>query len=127
MKIFSYLPFSTSVAVQSSPSITILQPLDPEAVDLSLYPDFLKAKWSKITLNPGDCVYVPAKHNLHYVKSHGELNVAFTFLWNSDEKGCDHGKDEVKEGFLKMSESYTDVLWPYPGNLQSYWTTTTSI
>ncbi len=74
---------------------------------------------------------MPAKHNLHYVKSQGELNVAFTFLWNSDEKGCDHGKmggkDDVKGGVLKLSESYTDVLWPYPGNLQSYWTTTTSI
>ena len=39
--------------------------IDPDMVDLNLYPDASKVEWTYSTLGPGDCIFIPSgKHPL---------------------------------------------------------------
>ena len=37
--------------------------INPDVVDLNLYPDASKVEWTYSTLGPGDCIFIPSgKH-----------------------------------------------------------------
>merc|ERR1711865_503401 len=82
-------------------------PIDPERVDLELFPQFAKAKWRNTTMEPGDCMYLPAWH-LHYVRSSGR-NIAGMYMFQTgteyDEASCkDYPQTSTMLGDF-------DILW----------------
>jgi len=34
--------------------------INPDVVDLNLYPDVSKVEWTYSTLEPGDCIFIPS-------------------------------------------------------------------
>lgn len=86
-------------------------PIDPEHVDLEQTPEFASARWRNVTLEAGDCLYVPALL-LHYVRSHGRaLSVTTTF--EQEEHHDPECAGEVP-GEPQTAAAY-DVTWPFPG------------
>lgn len=93
-------------------------PIDPLDVDLEKYPDFIKARWTNTTLNPGECLLIPSRHALHFVRSFpGERNLGFSVhvsrnYENSSFYDCD---DQVRN-LTHSNLGKFDVMWPFPGD-----------
>ncbi|XP_002734508.1 tRNA wybutosine-synthesizing protein 5-like [Saccoglossus kowalevskii] len=88
--------------------------IDVDAVDLIKYPKIQQVKYAILTLNKGDCIYMPSGY-LHQVRSNGLMNSAvaiwFSFFTKSHPfEGADCNKDLE---FKPMSE--VDVLWKFDG------------
>lgn len=61
------------------------------------WPEFVKARWSNTTLQPGECLFIPKHHALHYVgavcpvvcivplkvRGFGEENIAYSLLFDT--------------------------------------------
>lgn len=84
-------------------------------VDLLKYPKVAEVPWSFVTVNAGDCLFLP-KSYYHQVSSYGSNNLAVALLFsrldgvdNIDFTGCDEAL-----GFKPLSEM--DVDWKYPGH-----------
>ena len=89
--------------------------VEPKRVDLEKYPKFADVRYSFVTINAGDCVYVPGGY-YHQVKSYGTKNMAVSVLFSQmargvHSRGCD-GDEKLPYKLLNESEVY----WPYPGS-----------
>lgn len=93
-------------------------PIDPIEVDLAKYPEFLKARWTNTTLSPGECLLIPSRHALHFVRSFpGERNIGFSVhvsrnYENSSFYDCDDKVSNLTHSNLGKFE----VMWPFPGD-----------
>ncbi|EEQ98006.1 mapk, putative [Perkinsus marinus ATCC 50983] len=88
-------------------------PVHGERVDIGKWPEFVKARWSNTTLQPGECLFIPKHHALHYVRGFGEENIAYSLLF--DTHGAEASLLPMEAGpAIPLSEF--DVLWPFPGD-----------
>ena len=93
-------------------------PIDPLDVDLEKYPDFVNAKWTNTTLSPGECLLIPSRHALHFVRGFkGERNIGFSIHVHSEMKekqfyDCDATVSNITHSNL----GDFNVLWPFPGD-----------
>ncbi|EER01770.1 hypothetical protein Pmar_PMAR017999 [Perkinsus marinus ATCC 50983] len=88
-------------------------PVDGERVDVGKWPEFVKARWSNTTLQPGECLFIPKHHALHYVRGFGEENIAYSLLF--DTHGAEASSLSMEaEPAIPLIEF--DVLWPFPGD-----------
>nr|XP_026694374.1 uncharacterized protein LOC113475085 [Ciona intestinalis] len=62
--------------------------VDVDAVDLYKHPNIAKIPWSNITINAGDCLFLP-KSYYHQVHSNGEQNLAVSILFSRFD-GIEH-------------------------------------
>ena len=91
-------------------------PIDPLDVDLDKYPDFKNARWMNATLNPGECILIPSRHSLHFVRGFpDERNIGFSVHVNSEYPkesfyDCDVGN------LTHSNLSDFPVMWPFPGD-----------
>lgn len=86
-----------------------------QQVDLLKYPKVSEVPWSIVTINAGDCLFLP-KSYYHQVNSYGTNNVAVSLLFSRldgvddiDFTGCDENLS-----FKPLSEMELD--WEYPGH-----------
>ena len=90
-------------------------PIDPLNVDLEKYPDFLHARWRNTTLNPGECLLIPSRHALHFVRSFPtEHNIGFS-VHVSPTEGAELYECEVGDREFSALGKF-DVMWPFPGD-----------
>lgn len=87
--------------------------VDPQSIDLIRFPDVGKIRWSNITINAGDCLFLP-KSYYHQVSSYGDPNMAVSVLFSRIPHFDDAGCDNTPIGFTPLSE--VDVLWSWPGH-----------
>nr|XP_054760226.1 lysine-specific demethylase 8-like [Lytechinus pictus]XP_054760227.1 lysine-specific demethylase 8-like [Lytechinus pictus] len=84
--------------------------LDVDMINMFQYPDVAKVQWTWATLNPGDCLYIPAGY-LHQVRSHGRsvsATILFTSLPTFDDSDCSR---DVINTYTGLDE--VRVLWTY--------------
>jgi hypothetical protein len=93
-------------------------PIDPLNVDLEKYPDFVNAKWMNTTLEPGECILIPSRHALHFVRSlPGERNMGFSVHVSRDyDKENIYDCDDLVKNLTHSNLGDFDVLWPFPGD-----------
>lgn len=94
-------------------------PIDPLDVDLVRFPQFLNAKWTNTTLNPGECLLIPNYHWLHYVRGYeGERNIGFSVHVNAMAFTPDHlyDCDDMVENITHSSLGNFTVTVPFPGD-----------
>jgi len=69
-------------------------PVDPDHVNLLNFPGFQHVPWERATVQPGDCIYLPAQY-LHQVRTDSTRSVALSVMFLKEEvyphdnKGCD--------------------------------------
>lgn len=85
------------------------------SVDLLKYPKVSEVPWSFVTVNAGDCLFLP-KSYYHQVSSYGTQNIAVSLLFsrldgvsNIDFTGCD-------QALSSKPLSEMDVDWKFPGH-----------
>jgi len=86
--------------------------LDPDMVDMNLYPNHGKVPWTWATLYPGDCIFIPSVY-IHQVRSYGR-SIAVTTLFTADLHDNFSSEDctpEVMTQYHKMSD--IDFRWTY--------------
>ncbi|XP_070570097.1 bifunctional peptidase and (3S)-lysyl hydroxylase Jmjd7-like [Ptychodera flava] len=93
-----------------------------DTVDLTKFPKIKDVKFSHVTMNKGDCIYMPSGY-LHQVRSNGYMNSAvaiwfsfFTKTHQFDSSDCmvgDSTESLRSIDFKPMSQ--VDVLWKYDG------------
>ncbi|XP_076823464.1 uncharacterized protein LOC143469603 [Clavelina lepadiformis] len=86
-----------------------------DAVDLKMFPDVTKIDYGKVTLNGGDCIFMPASY-WHQVRVNGEYNTAASIWFSRNFKHSIQNWDDCanhKFDFTPMSE--VDVLWRFSG------------
>ena len=93
-------------------------PIDPLDVDLLKYPQFVNARWMNTTLNPGECILIPSRHALHFVRSYpGERNMGFSVHVSSDyprESMYDCDEEVINLNHSNLRDF--PPLWPFPGD-----------
>ena len=93
-------------------------PIDPIDVDLDKFPDFVNARWTNTTLSPGECLLIPSRHALHFVRSFpAERNIGFSVHVNADsgmQNVYDCDTDTANMASSQLGEF--DVMWPFPGD-----------
>ncbi|XP_002127027.2 uncharacterized protein LOC494374 [Ciona intestinalis] len=89
-----------------------------DKVDLIKFKDFAKIPWSNITINAGDCLYLP-KSYYHQVYSEGTNNLAVSILFSRmdgldemDVSDCSDGTDYKAVKYLDQF----DVMWMWNGS-----------
>ncbi|XP_028411093.1 uncharacterized protein LOC114533693 [Dendronephthya gigantea] len=90
--------------------------LQVDSVDLIKYPKVKDVPWSFVTVNAGDCLFLP-KSYYHQVNSYGSNNVAVAILFSrldNLEKYNNTGCDSQNLSYLPLSQ--LDVDWKYPGH-----------
>lgn len=87
--------------------------INPDVVDLNLYPDVSKVEWTYSTLKPGDCIFIPAGY-IHQVRSYkGNRTISATMLFTAslddtfDNTSCDN------ETYEYQALSQAKVHWTY--------------
>jgi hypothetical protein len=94
-------------------------PIDPMNVDLDSFPNFLNAKWTNTTLNPGECLLIPSYHSLHYVRGYpGERNMGFSVHISPIMITADHFYecDKEVENITYSDLGKFNVTLPFPGD-----------
>jgi hypothetical protein len=93
-------------------------PIDPLDVDLSKYPDFVNAKWMNTTLNPGECILIPSRHSLHFVRGFpNERNIGFSVHVSTDyDPNSFYDCDDLVANITESRLGDFDVMWPFPGD-----------
>ena len=93
-------------------------PIDPLDVDLGKYPDFLNAKWMNTTLNPGECILIPSRHSLHFVRGFpDERNIGFSVHVSRDYGPLNfYSCDEMVTNITHSNLTDFSVMWPFPGD-----------
>ena len=89
-------------------------PIDPLSVDLEKYPEFINAKWTNTTLLPGECLLVPSRHWLHFVRAPEGRNMGFSVHVSSHRAMANVYECDASDA-SKLSEF--QVLWPFPGDV----------
>ncbi|XP_071479213.1 tRNA wybutosine-synthesizing protein 5-like [Diadema antillarum] len=84
--------------------------LDVDMINMFKYPDVAKVQWTWATLDPGDCIYLPAGY-LHQVRAQGR-SISGTILFTSQPTFDD--SDCTSEGINTYTAlSDVRVLWTY--------------
>lgn len=93
-------------------------PIDPQDVDLVKFPNFTKARWMNTTLNPGECILIPSRHSLHFVRGFpNERNIGFSVHVSRDyEIDSFYGCDDMVTNLTHSNLSDFHVMWPFPGD-----------
>lgn len=89
--------------------------INVQSVDLLKYPKVSEVPWSFVTINAGDCLFLP-KSYYHQVTSYGTQNIAVALLFSRldgvsdiDFTGCD-------QTIIHKHLSEMDVDWKFPGH-----------
>jgi hypothetical protein len=96
--------------------------LDSEAVDLRVFSMFQKVDWMRVTLYPGDCIFMPYS-TLHQVTTHEEeaktdpnvFQVAYSYFFLPQER---YDEEACKSAPLidpGLPIAAMDTLWYYSG------------
>ena len=92
-------------------------PVDPNRLDLRQFPAFQHVPWESVTMQPGDCLYLPAQY-LHQVRTdhHRSMALSIMFLKEAsfpyDAEGCDQPLPPM--GTTTMDK--LDFMWRYEGS-----------
>lgn len=87
--------------------------IDADSVDLDMFPKIKDVHYSKVTMNKGDCIFMPGGY-WHQVRSWGYMNSAVS-IWFSQLKQFSHnGCDKLEVAFTPMNK--VPVLWRYSGH-----------
>ncbi|XP_031562801.1 uncharacterized protein LOC116298457 isoform X2 [Actinia tenebrosa] len=92
--------------------------IDPLKVDLIKYPKVAEVPWSFVTINAGDCLFLP-KSYYHQVTSYGTMNVALAILFSrfEGEENIDLSDCHGNKSYTPLSELELDWMFPGHGNL----------
>nr|XP_002123532.1 uncharacterized protein LOC100176165 [Ciona intestinalis] len=85
-----------------------------DAVDLKQHPDVAKIKYGKVTLNGGDCIYMPGGY-WHQVRVNGEYNTAVSIWFSRSLKAIPLDWSDCNKQFDFTPMSEVDVLWRFSG------------
>jgi hypothetical protein len=91
-------------------------PIDPVDIDLVKFSGFIDAKWTNTTLRPGECLLIPARHALHYVRGRPGRNIGFSVHSSLTDSPVYHDCDSIMDGVESLALSGFDVIWPFPGD-----------
>ncbi|XP_068724814.1 uncharacterized protein [Montipora capricornis] len=87
--------------------------VNPDVVDLNLFPNISKVEWSYSTLEPGDCIYIPSGY-IHQVRSYkGNRTISATMLFTASLDDTFDGSSCENETFEYRSLSEVNVHWTY--------------
>ncbi|KAK2547733.1 Bifunctional peptidase and arginyl-hydroxylase JMJD5 [Acropora cervicornis] len=88
--------------------------INADSVDLEIFPRIKEVQFSKVTMNKGDCIFMPGGY-WHQVRSWGYMNSAvaiwFSQLKQFSQEGCDK-QDQI--AFTPMNQ--VPILWRYSGH-----------
>eukprot|EP00112_Aurelia_sp_Birch-Aquarium-sp1_P001864 Seg1202.12 transcript_id=Seg1202.12/GoldUCD/mRNA.D3Y31 product="Lysine-specific demethylase 8" protein_id=Seg1202.12/GoldUCD/D3Y31 len=86
--------------------------IDPDVIDMNLYPNHAKVPWQWATLYAGDCIFIPSIY-IHQVRAYGR-SVAATTLFTADVQESFSSEDCTPEVMTKyQSMSDIDFRWTY--------------
>ncbi|XP_077998812.1 uncharacterized protein LOC144451782 [Glandiceps talaboti] len=85
-------------------------------VDLLSHPMVQKVRWSNLTINAGDCLYLPRSY-YHQVTSFGDPNIAVALLFSRMTKFNDTGCDAADLKYTPLSEMLVTWNWAGHGNM----------
>ncbi|KAJ8022203.1 JmjC domain-containing protein 5 [Holothuria leucospilota] len=86
--------------------------LNPDSVNLELYPQFKEVPWWYANMTPGDCLYLPYGY-WHQVRSYGEKNLAASVLFSRlTEVNLEECRNQNPE-FIALSDS--QMVFEYDG------------
>ncbi|XP_066295392.1 uncharacterized protein [Branchiostoma lanceolatum] len=86
--------------------------VDVDRVDLLEFPKIQDVRFARITMDKGDCIFVPGGYP-HQVRVNGYLNTAVS-IWLSRLKEFDNTDCNREFDFTPMDQ--VDVLWRYSGH-----------
>ncbi|XP_072049796.1 bifunctional peptidase and (3S)-lysyl hydroxylase Jmjd7-like [Amphiura filiformis] len=83
--------------------------IDVDMINMYQYPDVEKAQWTWTTLNPGDCIYVPAGY-LHQVRAYGR-SISTTILFNLEPEFNDTDCGNATLDYTTLKD--VKLMWTY--------------
>jgi len=83
--------------------------IDAEMVNMFENPRLAKISWKWTTLEPGDCIFIPAGH-LHQVRSYGR-SFSFTTLWTPTQAFNETGCSDLDVSSHIRSLADIDFVW----------------
>ncbi|XP_019615833.1 PREDICTED: uncharacterized protein LOC109463450 [Branchiostoma belcheri] len=86
--------------------------INVDSVDLLQFPKIRDVRFARITMDKGDCIFVPGGYP-HQVRVNGYLNTAVS-IWISRLKEFDNAGCDQEFDFTPMDQ--VDVLWRYSGH-----------
>lgn len=87
--------------------------IDPDMVDLNLYPDASKVEWTYSTLGPGDCIFIPSGY-IHQVRSYkGNRTISATMLFTVSLDNTFNNSSCENETYEYRPLSEAKVHWTY--------------
>ncbi|RDD39119.1 hypothetical protein TrispH2_008827 [Trichoplax sp. H2] len=88
--------------------------INPDRVNLLRYPRIAEIPFKQGNITPGDCILVPPGC-AHQVRSHGPVNVAFTFLFEiTDDKLKNFNPIHCSQDYVPLSQYH--LSWSYSGS-----------
>ncbi|XP_020623160.1 uncharacterized protein LOC110060709 [Orbicella faveolata] len=87
--------------------------INVDSIDLEVFPKIKDVHYSKVTMNKGDCIFMPGGY-WHQVRSWGYMNSAVSIWFSQLKQFLDKGCDEAKISFTPMNKVM--VLWQYSGH-----------
>ncbi|XP_020631250.1 uncharacterized protein LOC110068214 [Orbicella faveolata] len=87
--------------------------INPDVVDLNLYPDVSKVEWTYSTLEPGDCIFIPSGY-IHQVRSYkGNRTISATMLFTASLDDTFDNSSCENETYEYRALSQAKVHWTY--------------
>lgn len=87
--------------------------VNPDVVDLNLFPEVSKVEWTYTTLEPGDCIYIPSGY-IHQVRSYkGNRTISATMLFTASIDNTFDNSSCENETYEYRSLSEAKVHWTY--------------
>ncbi|XP_070560023.1 uncharacterized protein [Ptychodera flava] len=101
---------------ESDRSLSGYSKINVTKVDLLNQPMVRYVRWANLTINAGDCLFLPASY-YHQVNSFGDPNIAvamlFSRLYEFDDTGC----DEAELKYTPLNEMEITWNWLGHGNM----------
>uniref|UniRef100_H2Y6J3 JmjC domain-containing protein n=1 Tax=Ciona savignyi TaxID=51511 RepID=H2Y6J3_CIOSA len=92
--------------------------VDVDQVDLYEHPNIAKVEFARVTLNGGDCIYMPGSY-WHQVRVNGEYNTAVSIWFTRSIKAIPRDWSDCQSKFDFTPMSDVDVLWRFSGGNDS--------
>lgn len=86
--------------------------VDIDSVDLEMFPKIRDVHFSKVTMNKGDCIFMPGGY-WHQVRSWGYMNSAVSIWFSQLKHFTNQDCNKVEISFTPMDQVM--VLWRYSG------------
>ncbi|KAL9958610.1 hypothetical protein ACROYT_G035650 [Oculina patagonica] len=87
--------------------------INVDSIDLEEFPKIKDVHYSKVTMNKGDCIFMPGGY-WHQVRSWGYMNSAVSIWFSQLKQFSDKGCDEAQITFTPMNQVM--VLWQFSGH-----------